>query len=91
MKTKALVLLFSLLIATSVSAAELTVYATASLTDTLKEIDTFKAALNEHFICFDPADVGVVVDTFHLWWEPGVRPFKLDRPLRNLEAWLQSA
>lgn len=22
--------------------------------------------------CFDPADVGVVVDTFHLWWEPGV-------------------
>jgi len=21
---------------------------------------------------FDPADVGVVVDTFHLWWEPGV-------------------
>lgn len=25
-----------------------------------------------------------------LWWEPGVRPFKLDRPLRNLEAWLQS-
>jgi uncharacterized protein len=25
-----------------------------------------------------------------LWWEPGVRPFKLDRPLRNLEAWLAS-
>ena len=22
--------------------------------------------------CFDAADVGVVVDTFHLWWEPGV-------------------
>ena len=21
---------------------------------------------------FDPADVGVVVDTFHVWWEPGV-------------------
>ena len=21
---------------------------------------------------FDPVDVGVVVDTFHLWWEPGV-------------------
>jgi sugar phosphate isomerase/epimerase len=21
---------------------------------------------------FDPADVGVVVDTFHLWWEPGI-------------------
>ena len=21
---------------------------------------------------FDAADVGVVVDTFHLWWEPGV-------------------
>jgi sugar phosphate isomerase/epimerase len=21
---------------------------------------------------FDPADVGVVVDTIHLWWEPGV-------------------
>jgi sugar phosphate isomerase/epimerase len=21
---------------------------------------------------FDPGDVGVVVDTFHLWWEPGV-------------------
>jgi sugar phosphate isomerase/epimerase len=21
---------------------------------------------------FEPADVGVVVDTFHLWWEPGV-------------------
>src|SRR5918998_4806378 len=21
---------------------------------------------------FDPQDVGVVVDTFHLWWEPGV-------------------
>src|SRR5215204_2682213 len=27
------------------------------LPDTLKEIDAFKAALNEHFICFDPADV----------------------------------
>jgi adenylate kinase len=27
------------------------------LPDTLKEIDTFKAALNEHFITFDPADV----------------------------------
>jgi molybdate transport system substrate-binding protein len=38
MKTKALVLLFSLLIATSISAAELTVYAAASLTDALKEI-----------------------------------------------------
>ena len=36
MKTK--VLLFSLLIATSISAAELTVYAAASLTDALKEI-----------------------------------------------------
>ncbi len=22
--------------------------------------------------CFDAADVGVVVDTFHVWWEPGV-------------------
>jgi sugar phosphate isomerase/epimerase len=21
---------------------------------------------------FDPGDVGVVVDTFHLWWEPGI-------------------
>jgi len=21
---------------------------------------------------FDPTDVGVVVDTFHLWWEPGI-------------------
>ena len=21
---------------------------------------------------FDPAEVGVVVDTFHLWWEPGI-------------------
>ncbi|HLT60574.1 MAG TPA: sugar phosphate isomerase/epimerase family protein, partial [Microlunatus sp.] len=21
---------------------------------------------------FDPAEVGVIVDTFHLWWEPGV-------------------
>ena len=21
---------------------------------------------------FDAADVGVVVDTFHLWWEPGI-------------------
>ena len=21
---------------------------------------------------FDPATVGVVVDTFHLWWEPGI-------------------
>ena len=21
---------------------------------------------------FDPSDVGVVVDTFHLWWEPGI-------------------
>ena len=38
MKTKALALLFSLFIATSVSAAELTVYAAASLTDALKEI-----------------------------------------------------
>jgi molybdate transport system substrate-binding protein len=38
MKTKALVLLFSLLIATSISAAELTMYAAASLTDALKEI-----------------------------------------------------
>ena len=38
MKTKALVLLFSLLIATSISAAELTVYAAASLTEALKEI-----------------------------------------------------
>jgi molybdate transport system substrate-binding protein len=38
MKSKALVLLFSLLIATSISAAELTVYAAASLTDALKEI-----------------------------------------------------
>jgi molybdate transport system substrate-binding protein len=38
MKTKALVLLFSLLIATSIPAAELTVYAAASLTDALKEI-----------------------------------------------------
>lgn len=27
------------------------------LPDTLAEIDRFKAALNEHFICFDPADV----------------------------------
>jgi adenylate kinase len=27
------------------------------LPDTLREIDTFKAALNEHFITFDPADV----------------------------------
>jgi uncharacterized protein len=26
-----------------------------------------------------------------VWWEPGVRPFKLDRPLRSLEAWLASA
>jgi molybdate transport system substrate-binding protein len=38
MKTKALVLLFSLLIATSISAAELTVYAAASLTDAMNEI-----------------------------------------------------
>ena len=38
MKSKALTLLFSLLIATSISAAELTVYAAASLTDALKEI-----------------------------------------------------
>jgi molybdate transport system substrate-binding protein len=38
MKTKALVLLFSLLVATSIPAAELTVYAAASLTDALKEI-----------------------------------------------------
>jgi molybdate transport system substrate-binding protein len=38
MKTKALLLLVSLFIATSVSAAELTVYAAASLTDALKEI-----------------------------------------------------
>jgi molybdate transport system substrate-binding protein len=38
MKTKALLLLFSLFIATSVSAAELTVNAAASLTDALKEI-----------------------------------------------------
>lgn len=22
--------------------------------------------------CFDAGDVGVVVDTFHLWWEPGI-------------------
>ena len=21
---------------------------------------------------FDGSDVGVVVDTFHLWWEPGI-------------------
>ncbi|HEY6664153.1 MAG TPA: TIM barrel protein, partial [Propionibacteriaceae bacterium] len=21
---------------------------------------------------FEPSDVGVVVDTFHLWWEPGI-------------------
>jgi adenylate kinase len=27
------------------------------LPQTLKEIDAFKAAINEHFICFDPADV----------------------------------
>jgi adenylate kinase len=27
------------------------------LPDTLAEIDRFKAAINEHFICFDPADV----------------------------------
>src|SRR5215207_6039205 len=27
------------------------------LPDTLAEIDTFRAALNEHFICFDPGDV----------------------------------
>lgn len=27
------------------------------LPDTLKEIDEFKAKINEHFICFDPADV----------------------------------
>jgi molybdate transport system substrate-binding protein len=38
MKTKALVLLFSLLIATSISAVDLTVHAAASLTDALKEI-----------------------------------------------------
>jgi molybdate transport system substrate-binding protein len=38
MKTKALVLLFSLLIVTSISAAELTVYAAASLTDAMNEI-----------------------------------------------------
>src|SRR6267143_5850963 len=38
MKTKARVLIFSLLIATSIPAAELTVYAAASLTDALKEI-----------------------------------------------------
>ena len=28
------------------------------LPDTLKQIEAFKAALYEHFICFDPADVG---------------------------------
>jgi molybdate transport system substrate-binding protein len=38
MKTKTLVLLFSLFIATGISAAELTVYAAASLTDAMKEI-----------------------------------------------------
>ena len=38
MKTKALVLLFSLLVTTSISAAELTVYAAASLTDAINEI-----------------------------------------------------
>ncbi|MEM8873895.1 MAG: AAA family ATPase [Planctomycetota bacterium] len=27
------------------------------LPDTLREIDEFKAKINEHFICFDPADV----------------------------------
>jgi hypothetical protein len=27
------------------------------LPDTLAEIDRFKAALNQHFVCFDPADV----------------------------------
>src|SRR6476660_8749785 len=27
------------------------------LPDTLAEIDRFKASLNEHFVCFDPADV----------------------------------
>jgi sugar phosphate isomerase/epimerase len=34
-------------------------------------ISTLAQALDiaEHF---DPADVGVVVDTFHLWWEPGI-------------------
>jgi molybdate transport system substrate-binding protein len=38
MKSKTLVLLFSLFIATGISAAELTVYAAASLTDAMKEI-----------------------------------------------------
>jgi sugar phosphate isomerase/epimerase len=34
-------------------------------------VSTLAQALDiaEHF---DPADVGVVVDTFHLWWEPGI-------------------
>ena len=31
------------------------------------------------------------LDVKGLWWEPGVRPFKLDAALAKLERWLQSA
>jgi sugar phosphate isomerase/epimerase len=33
---------------------------------------------------FDPADVGVVVDTFHLWWEPAAACRKSNRQLSDL-------